>query len=133
MARIIFADDDDLIGEIVVDALSNAGHAVGWLKNGKAALDAMVRRPPNIAILDRHMPVMSGNSVVREMRLNKDLLNTPVLMLTASAGLTDQEISFYDGADDYMTKPFDPDELVFRVEELIKSKSAPKLDPLRGQ
>ena len=68
MARIILAEDDELVGQIVVELLSKAGHAVGWLHDGEQALEAMKFRPPQLAILDQHMPNKSGGIVLREMR-----------------------------------------------------------------
>ncbi len=122
MARIILAEDDELIGQIVVDRFFEAGHAVGWLKDGKEALDAMLFRAPDLAILDQNMPTMSGNLVLRQMRSSEELVMVPVLMLTAVAGESDQKIAYYDGADDYVTKPFDPDHLLLRAENLLEGK-----------
>lgn len=68
MARIILADDDEIIADVVTDAFMAAGHAVGWLPNGRAALDAMKRRRPDLAILDCNMPEMSGLNLIRELR-----------------------------------------------------------------
>ncbi|WP_375422603.1 response regulator transcription factor [uncultured Sphingomonas sp.] len=75
-------------------------------------------------ILDCNMPELSGLLVLRQMRDTLDLCHTPVLMLTGRRSERDSEIAFYEGADDYMKKPFDPEELVFRVNELLARKSA---------
>ncbi|RKF21247.1 response regulator [Altericroceibacterium spongiae] len=122
MGRIIYAEDDEIVAQIVIDALMNAGHAVGWLQDGDEALRAMRFRPPDLAILDQNMPVMNGGMVLREMRVIESLVMVPVLMLTAIDAKQSQNIAFYEGADDYMTKPFDPDELVFRAEQLMDQK-----------
>ena len=119
MGRIILADDAEIVGEIVSSALMSAGHAVGWLQDGKEALDAMLFRPPDLAILDVHMPEMSGFETLRKMRQRTELASVPVLMLTVVEGEGDQRIAYFDGANDYMTKPFDPDELVVRAETLM--------------
>ena len=119
MARIILAEDDELIGEIVVECLSRAGHAVGWLTDGREALAAMKFRAPHLAILDQRMVHMSGREVLRELRLDAQLVAVPVMMLTAVCGESDQNIAYFDGADDYMTKPFDAADLVGRAEWLI--------------
>lgn len=119
MGRIIYAEDDEIVGEIATNALFGAGHAVGWLRNGEAALRAMQFRAPNVAVLDLKMPEMDGMAVVRAMRVDPRLAMVPVLMLTATAGEADQKIAFYEGVDEYLVKPFDPDELVFRVEQLM--------------
>ena len=122
MARIILAEDHELVGTLVVECLSRAGHAVGWLRDGEQALEAMKFRAPHLAILDQHMPVKNGGIVLREMRLIPNLAMVPVLMLTAVSGESDKRILYYDGADDYVTKPFDPDDLLFRAEALIDLK-----------
>jgi len=119
MARIIMADDDEIVGEVASDALIAAGHAVGLLDNGADALKVIRARRPDLVILDCNMPEMSGLLVLRQMRDSVDLCDTPVLMLTGRQGARDSEIAFYEGANDYMKKPFDPDELVFRVNQLL--------------
>lgn len=120
MARIILAEDDDIVASIVTTALMDAGHAVGRLPNGREALKVIESRPPALAILDWDMPEMTGAEVLRSMRINPDLAHVPVLMLTAFDG--NEGIAYYDGVQDYMTKPFDPDELVVRVETLLKRR-----------
>ncbi len=122
MGRVILADDDDLIGEIVTDTFISAGHGIGWLKNGKDALEAMKFRAPDLAILDLHMPELNGMDTLRQMRSNSDLAMIPVMMLTVVEGDGAQRIAFYDGVDDYMTKPFDPEELLVRAEALMKNR-----------
>lgn len=122
MGRVILAEDDEIIGEIVADSFIAAGHGIGWLKNGKEALDAMMFRPPDVAILDVHMPVLNGLDTLRRMRATEKLAMVPVMMLTVVGGGGDQRIAYYDGADDYMTKPFDPEELVYRAENLMQNR-----------
>lgn len=120
MARVIVADDDELVGQVVTDALIGAGHGVGVLDNGADALRVIRARKPDLVILDCNMPELSGLLVLREMRNSPDLCGTPVLILTGRRSERDVEIAHYEGANDYLKKPFDPDELVFRVEELLK-------------
>lgn len=122
MARIIMADDDEIVGAVASDALIAAGHAVGLLENGADALKVIRARRPDLVILDCNMPEVSGLLVLRQMRDSMDLCDTPVLILTGRQSARDTEIAYYEGADDYMTKPFDPDELVFRVNELLDRK-----------
>jgi DNA-binding response OmpR family regulator len=122
MARIIMADDDEIVGELARDALIDAGHAVGLLDNGAEALRVIRARRPDLVILDCNMPEMSGLLVLRQMRDSADLSDTPVLILTGRQSDRDSEIAFYEGANDYMRKPFDPDELVFRVNELLERR-----------
>ena len=126
MARIIMADDDEIVGELAGDALIGAGHAFGLLDNGADALKVIRARRPDLVILDCNMPELSGLLVLRQMRDSVDLCDTPVLILTGRQSTRDTEIAFYEGASDYMTKPFDPQELVFRVEALLERKAQAK-------
>ncbi|MEO7786350.1 MAG: response regulator [Sphingomicrobium sp.] len=119
MGRIILAEDDPISGMIASAALMDAGHAVGWLKDGSEVLAALIRRPPNLAILDCNMPGMSGVMVLREMRRRVELCEVPVLMLTARTSDSDERIARFAGADEYLTKPFDLVELVQTAEELM--------------
>jgi len=72
------------------------------------------------------MPELSGLLVLREMRNSVHLCNIPVLVLTGRQSASDEQLARFEGANDFMKKPFDPDELVFRVEELLKKHDRPK-------
>ena len=122
MARIIMADDDEIVAEIAIEALNAAGHAVGLLADGKDMMKLIRARKPDLVILDCNMPEKSGILVLREMRNTTEFYDTPVLMLTGRRGERDVELAMYEGANDYMKKPFDPDELVFRVDELLEKR-----------
>lgn len=119
MGRIIIADDDEIIGEIARDALIAAGHGAGLVPNGRDALAVIKARRPDLAILDCNMPELSGVLVVRELRKMPEFADLPVLMLTGRRGERDEELARFAGANDYLRKPFDPDELVFRAEQLL--------------
>lgn len=124
MAKIIIADDDEIVSEVVRDALTNAGHVVGVLDNGADALRAIQVKNPDLVILDCNMPELNGLLVLREMRKSPALYDTPVLVLTGRQSERDSDLAYYQGANDYMKKPFDPDELVFRVENLLDKPRA---------
>ena len=119
MARIIMAEDDDIVAEIVRDALMAAGHGVGILDNGAEALKVIKARRPDLVILDCNMPEMSGIMVLRELRQSDTLFNLPIMMLTGRQSESDEQILRFEGANDYMRKPFDPVTLVGRAEALI--------------
>lgn len=126
------ADDDDLVAEIAIEALNAAGHAVGLLGDGTDVMKVLRAKNPDLVILDCNMPEKNGILVLREMRNSVHFCDTPVLMLTGRQGERDVELAMYEGASDYMKKPFDPDELVFRVEELLqKHQAAMQRRPLR--
>lgn len=119
VARIIVAEDDEIVAEVVRDALIAAGHGVGVLPTGAQALAVIRARLPDLVILDCNMPEMSGLLVLREMRITPKLADIPVVMLTGRRSDKDVSLAMYDGANDYIKKPFDPDELVFRIERLL--------------
>lgn len=122
MARIIIAEDDEIVGDIARDALIAAGHATAVLTSGQEALRVITARLPDLVILDCNMPDLNGLLVLREMRNSPALCDTPVLILTGRQSERDVELAMYQGANDYMKKPFDPNELVFRVEELLNKQ-----------
>ena len=122
MARIIIADDDELVGEMARDALIAAGHGAGLVSNGADALKVIKARRPDLVILDCNMPELSGVLLVQELRKTVEFADLPVMMLTGRRSDRDEELARFAGANDYMKKPFDPDELVFRVEELLAAQ-----------
>ena len=120
MARIIIADDDPIIVELVREILEREGHVVGALEDGSRVRAVLEAKHPDLLILDCVMPGKSGIEVLREIRGSKKCHRVPVLMLTARGSRSDQDIAYMTGADDYLSKPFDPEELAFRVEELLE-------------
>ena len=122
MGRIILADDDELVAGLVIEALMAAGHAVGWLQDGKSALEVIESRRPDLAILDCNMPGMTGMEVLRAVRASDTLFDLPVMMLTGRRSQADEQILRYDGANDYLRKPFDPVMLVGRAERLMDGR-----------
>lgn len=126
MARIIIAEDDEIVSEIVRETLTKEGHVVGVVENGTDAVQAIRVKRPDLVILDCNMPELSGMGVLREIRTALALYDTPVLMLTGRQSARDVDLAFNQGADDYMKKPFDPEELVFRVEQLLDNRRAIK-------
>jgi len=119
MARIIIADDDEIIGAVARDALIAAGHGAGLVTDGAQALRVIKQRRPDLVVLDCNMPGLSGVLLVQELRKIPEFANLPVLMLTGRRGSRDEELARFAGANDYMRKPFDPEEFAFRVEELL--------------
>ena len=125
MARIIIADDDEIIGEIARDALVAAGHGAGLITDGAEALRVVKARKPDLLVLDCNMPGLSGILVLRELRNMPAFCDLPVMMLTGRRGVQDEELAMFSGANEYMRKPFDPDEFVFRVEQLLAKTAKP--------
>ena len=122
MAKILVADDDDLLGELVRFKLEAAGHDVAILEDGAAALEAARAGDFDLVVLDAMMPVMSGADVLRALAAERPSL--PVLMLTSRKAQADVVAALDAGARDYLTKPFIPDELVARVATILKNARA---------
>jgi DNA-binding response OmpR family regulator len=119
VARILVADDDVDIRELVEFKLSTLGHDVVAVSDGAAAIDACRAQRPDLAVLDVMMPGVSGLDAIRAIRADPTLAGLPVILLTARAQESDVETGFDSGADDYITKPFSPRELASRVEALL--------------
>lgn len=119
--RIIVAEDDRAVRELVDFKLSTAGHEVQMEEDGQAALDAIKASPPDVVVLDWMMPNLTGIEVCTAMRADPDLEHIPVLLLTARAQEADVEKGREAGADDYLVKPFSPRDLLARVEGLKRT------------
>ncbi|WP_422738794.1 response regulator transcription factor [Micromonospora sp. WMMD729] len=116
-ARVLIAEDDEKQAELVRRYLEREGHTVVVVGDGRAALEQVRQHPPELLILDVMMPKVDGLDVCRILRRESDL---PVLMLTARATEDDLLLGLDLGADDYMTKPYSPRELVARVRTLLR-------------
>lgn len=127
-AYIVLADDDPKQTDLIRRYLEREGHAVGVVHDGRAALEEIRRRMPDLVVLDWMMPRTDGLDVVRVLRRESEV---PVLMLTARAEEDDLLLALDLGADDYMTKPFSPRELVARVRTLLR-RSRPGTTPVPG-
>ena len=123
MARIVVADDDIDIRELVEFKLTAMGHDVVAVADGSAAVEACRAQRPDLAVLDVMMPGMSGLEAVRLIRADPGLADLPVVLLTARAQESDVATGFDSGADDYITKPFSPRELAKRVDSLLARES----------
>jgi DNA-binding response OmpR family regulator len=124
MARILIADDDELIAELASEVLIDAGHACGWVTSAAAAWTCVQRKRPDILLLDHDMPGESGMTLLRRLRRSAEFYDLPVIMFTAMSGEQDACQAIYAGAQDFLTKPFLPLDLVARVGRLIKLRGA---------
>ncbi|MFS2108939.1 response regulator transcription factor [Sphingomonas sp. Sphisp140] len=120
MANILVADDDDLLGELLRFKLEGAGHLVTILEDGESALAAARTGDYDLLVLDAMMPVLSGPEVLRALVEEGSAL--PVVMLTSRKRQDDILAALNAGARDYLTKPFIPDELVVRVNAILKAQ-----------
>ena len=124
MALILLADDDELVGEVVREALSARGHVVGVVENGADAVRVVKVKQPELVILDCSMPEMNGIEALIKIRQSAAGCSLPILMLTARRSERDVEIAMRAGASDYLKKPFDADQLVAVVEDMLGRSAA---------
>lgn len=117
MGYVLIVDDDPHIRELVSVILAKEGYQVQQASDGNEAMDAMEDAPADMVILDIMMPNMDGWELCRNLREQYDI---PILMVTAKGEMQDKVKGFHIGTDDYIVKPFDPQELVVRVRALMK-------------
>jgi DNA-binding response OmpR family regulator len=125
--RVLVVEDDPMIGESVRTALHRDGIAVDWVRDGKSADLAMQAERYDMVLLDLGLPGRDGIEVLRELRKRKD--RTPVLIVTARDAIADRVRGLDAGADDYLVKPFDLDELAARMRSLSR-RSAGRAEPV---
>jgi two-component system, OmpR family, response regulator len=126
--RILVAEDDALLGDAIAEHLrSHGGHAVDWIRDGAAADAALRTEPFKLVVLDLGLPRVSGREVLSRMR--KRASSIPVLIITAADAIADRVAGLDAGADDYVVKPFDTEELLARIRALIR-RSAGHAEPV---
>ncbi len=117
-AHVLVAEDDEKQAELIRRSLLQEGHTATVVHDGGAALDEVRRHKPDLVVLDLMLPVIHGFGVCRVLRRDGDI---PVLMLTARSAEDDVLLGLELGADDYMTKPYSPRELMARIRTVLCS------------
>ena len=118
--QIVVVEDDIDICEIVQFNLEVEGYKVTIFHDGAKALDYLLESPPDLLVLDLMLPNVNGLEIAKSLRQETHTASLPILMLTARAEETDIVRGFEKGADDYVTKPFRPKELIARVQALLR-------------
>jgi CheY-like chemotaxis protein len=121
-ALLMVVDDDSLVQEVLQAKLERAGYRVCVLPDGDSALQAIAENLPDLLILDINMPGLDGFEVCRRLRSDERTRAMPILMLTAYGGLDHIVKGLEIGADDYMTKPFEFEELLVRIKSLLRMR-----------
>jgi DNA-binding response OmpR family regulator len=116
---ILAADDDDDILELVAFRLERSGYTVLQARDGEEALRLALENKPDLAVLDIMMPKMDGFELTRRLRAEESTSRIPIILLTARAQEADVQQGFDAGADDYIRKPFSPQELRARVQAIL--------------
>jgi two-component system, OmpR family, phosphate regulon response regulator PhoB len=121
--RILIVEDEPSIAELIAINLTHAGYEVQRALQTEVALNMMREELPSLLILDWMLPGKSGVQFARELRANERTRGLPILMLTAKSEESDKVLGLDSGADDYVTKPFSPKELIARVKALLRRQS----------
>lgn len=128
-AHILIVDDDPRITDLLRRVLAYEGYTVAVAATGDEALDRTLEHPPDAIVLDIMLPSMDGLEVTRRLRTAGD--NVPILLLTARDAVSDRVAGLETGADDYLVKPFAPEELLARVKALLRRSQPERADVLR--
>ncbi len=115
MANIVVLEDDAATRLLIAGVLKKAGHQVSAIDNGAEGLLIILAEQPDLVISDVQMPKMTGFEVLQHLRLTPEVADTPVILLTSLSARSDMRTGMRQGADDYITKPFDPNELLESV------------------
>ena len=129
MKRILIIEDDRDIVELVRYNLAKEGFHVSSASDGSTGLSTLKKTPPDLLLLDLMLPQLSGLDICREIRRDDSLNRLPILMLTARGEEADRVVGLEMGADDYVTKPFSPRELLARVKALLRRAEPPSETP----
>jgi DNA-binding response OmpR family regulator len=115
---VLIAEDDEIMGRLVAQTLSEAGFRTRWVTNGVDAINVILKTRPELIVLDLVLPRLHGERVCSMVRHSAPVRHTPILVMSGCATL-ESKLRTYDlGADDYVTKPFDVTELIVRAEAL---------------
>jgi DNA-binding response OmpR family regulator len=127
LGKILLVDDEQVITDRLAPYLSRAGYEVKVACTGQEALDQVDKYYPDLIILDVLMPVLDGREVLRQLRVQENW--TPVIMLTQVGESNERTMALLEGADDYINKPFDSNELAARIKAVLR-RASPNQPPL---
>ena len=123
MARVLAVDDDPTILRLLQVNLEMEGHDVLTAENGQSALEVIRAERPQVVLLDVMMPEMDGFQVCEAVRADPDIADTPIVFVSARAQQADLDRGYASGADGYITKPFDPLDLIETIERLAPGRA----------
>jgi len=123
--RVLVVEDDPDIAMLLARSLARAGFAVDQISSGADVLPTLRRGQPDLLLLDLMLPGLDGLEICRALRADPSTAALPIIMLTARAEESDRIVGLELGADDYITKPFSPNELVARVRALLRRTTRP--------
>lgn len=124
MARILLVEDNEMNRDMLSRRLERKGYSVTIAHDGEQGLSLACSQMPDLILMDISLPLIDGCEVTRRLKANPSTRHIPVIALTAHALLTDREMAFAAGCDDYDTKPIDFGRLSEKIENLLASKRA---------
>lgn len=122
--HILIVDDEPHLAFLLADVLANAGYDAHTLDNGRDALEAAHRNPPDLMLLDVQMPGLDGFEVAAQLKADPATAAIPIIMLSAMGGRGARVIGLESGAEEYLAKPFDQAELLARVRNLLRLRES---------
>lgn len=131
--RVLVVDDEDAIRELIVFNLEQQGFEVLEAADGYEAIKQTDEGRPDLVVLDLMLPGMDGLEVCQRLRRSEEFANIPIIMLTARSEEVDRVLGLEIGADDYVTKPFSPRELMARVKAIFRRMSQPQVNEDTGE
>ena len=129
VTRILVVDDDPTVAEVVAGYLLRAGYTVERAEDGAAALACVAATRPDLLVLDLMLPEVDGLEVCRRLRADRATRGLPIVMLTARGDEQERILGLELGADDYVTKPFSPRELMLRIQSVLRRSASPPPAP----
>jgi DNA-binding response OmpR family regulator len=124
--KILIVDDEPQLSSMLADVLSDAGYEAQTADNGRDALDAVRRDPPDLMLLDVQMPKLDGFEVAARLKSDPATAAIPIIMLSAMEGRGARVIGLESGAEEYLSKPFDQAELLARIRNLLSLRESAK-------
>ena len=126
--KILLLEDDPILSQTMIDFLEDEGYSVDWVSDGEAALDASYEQSYDLYLFDVNVPLLNGFELLKALRDAEDM--TPTFFITALVDINSLGLGFEVGADDYVKKPFSMEELILRIENLLKltGSSSPAKD-----
>jgi len=121
--RILVVDDDENLARLAIDNLNAEGFQTLYAKDGIEAMEVIIREIPDLVLLDISMPRKDGYEVFKDIKSDVFLSNIPVIMMTAKSKLQEKVFGLDLGVDDYITKPYNIEELIARVKMILKRTS----------
>ncbi len=132
MSKILVIDDEPSIVDLIEVYLRDEGYQTSHAYSGEEAMAAMINDRPDLMLLDLHMPEMGGAEVCHEMQQDPRLMDIPIIVLTASTSARERKLAWQAGANDYVTKPFDLDELAQHIHAQLHYHEHQRISELTG-